>query len=306
MKKIISIIIILILSLILSFFTSCGSTGGVNANLGDILKSYKTYGMAAWWEVLAVYNAGENPADYENFDEVRLSLAGDDYLTMAPYVIVANIAIAKGTNEKRFDKYEEYKEKLKIFLENPYYKFTIDEYIYAYYALKCSGTDFNQGPIFEYFLKEQNSDGGFGFLGDDSDVDTTALMIPVLQLIYRNDNPMIKIDMDMSPLYNAVKFLESQIGEKGTFAFYDEANANSTACALSALIAFYKDDGGSNEIIKKAYDGLANFRLKGKPDYSCVINGRSDLLATAQAAIALGDLKNKTSVWEKLYLDKNR
>ena len=302
--KVISVI--LILSLVLCSLTSCGnSTGGENANLGDILKNYKTYGMAAWWEILAVYNAGENPVNYENFNEICLSLVGNDYLNMAPYVIIANIAITKGTNEKRFDKFEEYKLELKKFLENPYFKFTINEYIYAYYALKCSGTDFNQTPIFEYFLKEQNSDGGFGFLGDLSDVDTTAMMIPVLQLLYKNDNPNIENDMDMSPLYNAVKFIESQIHENGAFEFYGEENANSTACALSALIAFYKDDGSSIEMIKKASDGLANFRLRGKAAYSCVINGRSDLLATAQAAIALGDLKNKTSVWEKLYLDKN-
>ena len=133
----------------------------------------------------------------------------------------------------------------------------------------------------------------------------TALVIPALQLLFTNPPGIYWAD-DISPLTNAVKFLEGQIGENGTFSYSGEDNANSTACALSALVGFYKDDGSSedsNEIIKKTAEGLALFRVKRKPAYAYLINGKTDILATAQAAIALGDLKNKMSVWEKLYLD---
>jgi len=296
--------ILLSLSIILCFFASCNADliGGENASLDDILKNYRTKGIVVWWEILAIYNAGENPMDYKGFEQIYLSLEGDDYLKTAAYVIVADIAVKIGADEGYFEKYGEYKTKLKNFLENPSEQYTLYEYIYAYYGLKCSGTVFDQTPLLDYFIKEQKSDGGFALFGNVSDADMTALVIPVLQLLYTNPSGMY-FDTDISPLTNAVKFLESQIGENGMFSYSGEDNANSTACALTALVGYYKDDGNANEIIKKASDGLSLFRVNKKAEYAYLKNGKADILATAQAAIALGDLKNKMSVWEKLYLE---
>ena len=302
--------ILLILSFVLCLFTSCNDAAaeGENANLSDIIKTYKSNGIIAWWEVLAVYNAGENPVNYRGFKEICQSLSGNEYNLIAPYVIIANIAIINGADERDFDKYEKNKAELIEFLKNPSEQHLMYDYIYAYHALKSSGISFDQTPVLNYFLKEQKSDGGFALIGDRGDADMTALVIPVLQLLLYHADDSIDNFMyrDESPLTNAVKFLESQIGENGAFSYSGEDNSASTACAITAFAGYYKDDGSSEnspEIIKKAYDGLANFRVKRKAAYAYLINEKADIISTAQVAIALGDLKNKTSVWEKLYTD---
>ena len=310
MKKIISVI--LILSLFLCIFTSCGSDSNLNnpnpdAILNDILKSYKTNGLTSWWEVVAIYNAGDNPADYKGFEDLYKSLEGETHIKMASYVIVADIAIIKGADSEKFDKYEEYKANLKNLLENPSDKHTLNDYIFGYLALNTSGAAFNDLPVFSHISESQKPDGGFALSGDSGDIDITAFAIPALWRIMRSYQT---ITFDLEFLKRAVNFLENNINENGTFSSYDNENANSTACVLSALIGYYGHYINveiPNEIMQKAADGLALFKVydkdKKQTGYSFLIDGRINTLATAQAAIALGDLKNKTSVWDKLYLD---
>ncbi|MCL2095765.1 MAG: hypothetical protein FWH10_02540, partial [Oscillospiraceae bacterium] len=57
------------------------------------------------------------------------------------------------------------------------------------------------------------------------------------------------------------------------------------------------------EMGEKTIAGLSLFKLTDSAGYSHTIGGRENALATSQAAIALGDVKNNMSVWEKLYLD---
>jgi len=276
-KKI--IILKIILSLILCALTSCVSNANDPDTVSDILRQYKKNGLTSWWEAVAIYNAGENPADYKGFEELYLSLDG------ASYVIVADIAIIKGMNSEKFEKYEEYKTNLKNIVENPSDKYTVNYYIFAYLALKCSDINFDEITFLEYLSGAQKSDGGFALSGEVGDVDITAFALHA-----------VKSD-------EAVKFLEDKITENGAFKdiFSKNENANSTACALSALIGYYGDT--QNEIIQKIADGLELFKVKDKKEvgYSYLIDGKIDTLATAQALIALCDLQNKTSVWEKLY-----
>ena len=303
MKKLISVV--LIISLILCLFTSCKKDSTditdekTSGELSDILEKYKTNGLSLWWEAVAVYNAGENPAEYKGFKELYLSLEGKTNLDMAKYVIVANIAIIKGANPKDFAKYEEYKSNLKNLLENVTGDYPLNDYIFGYYALRSSVVYFDSKSIISYFYEAQKSDGGFALSSstESSDVDITAFAIPALKLAH--DNLLANYDIEHYPPAIAVRFLESQINENGTFSSYGIENSNSTACALSALIMYYKDD--ANETVKKAADGLKLFTAKKGVGYSYLMDGDVNALATAQAAIALGDLENKTSVWEKLY-----
>ncbi|MCL2772136.1 MAG: hypothetical protein FWD71_02195, partial [Oscillospiraceae bacterium] len=108
-------------------------------------------------------------------------------------------------------------------------------------------------------------------------------------------------------MQNAVKFLENNVGDDGACASVSAnatENSNSTAVALSALVGYYNDDGSANENIKKVIGGLDIFKLTTVAGYSYLKDGLSaNVLSTSQAAIALGDLKDKTSVWQKLYSD---
>ena len=295
MKK---FIIALIFLAVLCFFASCSSESvyDEDAILSDILKSYRTDGMTSWWEILAVYNADENPMDYKGFDDVLSSLEGNTNLKMASYVIVSNVAVAIGADAGYFEKYEEYKAILKNLVENPTDDYNLNDYIFGYFALKTSGMDFDEFPFFNYLIEAQKSDGGFALSGDKGDVDMTAFAIQAMRFI---ENPYYSVVTFITPTFiEAVNFLESSINENGTFTSYGNENAESTACAFSALI------GGYNAAAEKASDGLALFKVKKEIGYSHLKGGKSDVLATAQAAIALSDLKNNACVWEKLYQHK--
>ena len=302
--------IILSLSFILCAILSCG-TDSVDMSpdkiLSDIIKSYQTNGMTSWWEIAAVYNAGENPTHYVGFDEILNSLDGSTILKTASYVTVVNIAVATSTNadeeyKQYFSEYEPYKAQLKDFLENPSADNTINNYIYAYYALKCSGMIFDETAFVEYMVSAQKDDGGYSLSGNTGDVDVTAAAIQALQLLASyNSSVGVKKTFD-----GAVIFLETNINENGTFSSYDTENANSTACAISALISCTNEDAYSteNQTLKNAIDGLAVFKMPKETGYSYKEGDKNNNpLATAQAAIALSDVKNKTSVWETLYID---
>ncbi|MCL2159707.1 MAG: terpene cyclase/mutase family protein [Oscillospiraceae bacterium] len=284
MKKLVCAILALCLTLCL--FASCESGTGEADALETILKNYKKTGLSSWWEVVAIYNAGENPTKYKGFSELCLSLEGTTNLKMASYVIVAELALASGASPADFDKYDTYRENLRKLLEEPLDSYTLNDYIFAYYALKCSGTEFDEGPAAEYMQKAQKPDGGFSLSGDLGDSDMTAFAVPVLKLMGLGQS-----------LEDAVAFLEENINENGTFSSYGSENANSTACALSAFICY----GYDGEIKDRATEGLELFRGEEGTGYAFLVGGRADALATAQAAIALGDLKNTSSVWERLY-----
>lgn len=296
---------ILLISLMLCFIPSCGSESSGNASpdeiLSDILKSYRTDGMKIWWEIVAVYNSGENPMDYKGFDEILVSLEGTTTnLKMASYVIITNIAAVIGADAGYFEEYEPYKSKLKNLLENPSSDNNINDYIFAYYALKCSGTNFDENEFASYMKSVQGDDGSYSMSGMSGDSDMTAFAIPALKLLAYNQAAEVREILD-----NAVIFLETSINGNGTFSSYDIENANSTACAVSALVSYTNADAYSdeNETLKNAMSGLSVFKVPKEAGYAYRTSEKSDSLATAQAAIALGDAKNKTSVWEKLYND---
>jgi len=286
LKKILCAVLILSFLSLLCALPSCG--GDPPGQLERIVQNYKKNGLISWWEALAVYGAGENPADFKGFGELLASLEGEANLKMASYVIVASCVAAHGESSVSFGKYEKYRAELKTFLENPSDAYPLNDYIFGYLALKCSGADF-ESSLMGYLKQVQKPDGGFNLSAkaDSGDVDMTGFAVFALRLP----------GGDAGVLDDAIKFLEGRIGENGTFSSYGSENANSTAIALSALSGY----GHLGETIEKATAGLALFRL-GDGRYSFLEGGEANALATAQAAIALGDLENNMSVWERLYL----
>jgi hypothetical protein len=306
MKKI--ILIILCASLIFSAY-SCNSdeNGGANnattyteTNLANILRSLRENGMTSWWDILAVYNAGEDPMQYKGYDEVIKSLEeGNTTLSRASYVIVTNISIIIGADEGYYEYYREYISALKNTLENPG-SGNINDYIFAYFALKTSASngEFDKAPVRAYLESLQKADGGFALSGDTGDADVTAFAVGALVLMY--DIPELQGSFDL-PLYStlnrAVTFLNENINEDGTYSSWGNANANSTASALSAMMSF----GNEGEEIGQIQEGLSLFETGG--GYSFLQGDGRDNLATAQGAIALGDLRSGRNAWVNLYLD---
>ncbi|MCL2096700.1 MAG: hypothetical protein FWH10_07330, partial [Oscillospiraceae bacterium] len=244
--------VIIILSVF--FLKSCGSSdiydydfdsGDPGEILSNILASYRKNGMTSWWDILAVYNAGENPMDYKGFGDVLNSLdGGETNIKAASYVIAANAALAIGADEAHFENYGEYKSKLKDFLEeNPAdNNYTINDYIFAYLALFTSGENFSFRQAISYLSGLQKSDGGFSLSGNSGDIDITAYTFQVLDIAGEREPFEWTVEFT-DAIFN---FFGNNIRENGTFVeFWGKTeNANSTAAALSAFIKL----GGKNEI----------------------------------------------------------
>ena len=285
------LILIILCALLALYSCSDNNSGSAETSLENILRDLRTDGMKLWWDILAVYNADENPLDYPGFDAIEAALENaSNMLERASYVIITNICVAIGADEGYFEQYEPYKARLKAMLENPEGG-TINDYIFGYLALKTSGDDFDEEPVREYLEAAQKADGGFAISGDEGDIDVTAFAVAALVLIGSEQ-----------PLLRATGFISENINEDGTFTGWGSANANSTASVISALMAQnYAVMSGDGEIIRLAQEGLSLFEKSG--GYAYAAGMERDLLATAQGAIALGDIKNGTSVWIKLYLE---
>ncbi|MCL2772522.1 MAG: hypothetical protein FWD71_04150, partial [Oscillospiraceae bacterium] len=233
--------IILAAFIILCFTPSCmanpddsNSYKSSGDTLTDILANYRNDGMTSWWQIVAVYNAGENPMDYKGFDDILGSIIGDDNTVMASYVIVSDIAAVIGADPGYFEKYEEYKTKLKNLLENPLDSNTLNDYIFSYYALKCSGMIFDETSFLNYLSQAQKSDGGFALSGDAGDIDITAFVVPALKLLSSNADPVSSINPALPLMHNDVKFLPNNVGDDGACASVSAnatENSNSTAVA---------------------------------------------------------------------------
>ena len=302
MKKFILIILcaLFLFSGLFLMYACNSDDNDAETSLASILKDLRTNGMNSWWDVLAVYNANENPIDYKGFDEILESLeSAATTLDRAAYVIVTNIAVAIGADPEYFEEYENYKRRLRTVLENPDGGM-INDYIFAYLAIMTSTIDvnWNDSALREYFEAAQKADGGFALSGSEGDADVTAFMIPVLKFLY---DPSIWAVVPPEPVmaaYKPTEFLRNNINEDGTFTSWGSANANSTAVAISGLISYFHPE---HEIIKQAQEGLSLFEKSG--GYAFTQGTERDNLSTAQGAIALGDLKNGMNVWIKLYLE---
>ena len=290
-KKKLALILLAVICVLLAA-TAWGCSDDEMSALDNSLQIIRTNGITMMDEVLAIYNAGVNPATYPGFNEFLAERAETDSTgALAGYVISVNAAVARGTNLNTFGYYEAFKNTLLEVVSNPGERF-INEYIFAYLALKTAGMTFDETAVREHLESLQLADGGFTFWGDEGDVDATAMAISALILMYYAESTT------PASLGRAITFVRESINDDGTFASWGTVNANSTAVALSALIAYY---GADNALVQKAAEGLALFELEDGGFSLEKDDGEFNPLATAQAATALGDLQSGTNVWTALY-----
>lgn len=287
--------IYLLLASILLTFTSCGKSTKMDENyLKNITEYYRENGMTSWWEVLAVYNADENPIDYKGFDDITAKLAeGGTTSNMATYLIVAGVAADIGADIGYFEEVETFGAKLKAKIEACDGSEPINMYAFIYYGLKACNIEFSGETFISYLQSKQCADGGFTYSGDSGDIDLTSQILPILRLYAK---PELSRTMPEDEMYfNALHFIENNIQDDGTFESYGSKNANSTATALSALIL-----SENIEIVEKAKNGLSTFTVKSADGFAFKQGGERDVMATYQAAIALGDYNKKTCLFYEI------
>jgi prenyltransferase beta subunit len=109
---------------------------------------------------------------------------------------------------------------------------TYNEDFWAIIALISAGKDPNSSLIqstVSFIKNHQNSDGGWSWHSNESDVDDTAAAIIALRAVGE--------DIESSRITNAINYLKNQLDSNGGFEFMGEANSASDSWAIMALVS---------------------------------------------------------------------
>jgi hypothetical protein len=140
----------------------------------------------------------------------------------------------------------------------------------------------SRNDIIAKILEKELTNGGFAIVGDNPDVDATAIVLQSLAPYYKND--------DVKPVVDrALAYLSKVQADSGAFKSYGKENAESTAQTIIALNSLNIDIFNDSRFIKNnntALDGLMNFSMSDGG--FCHIQGyATDNMATYQSLCAL-------------------
>lgn len=151
------------------------------------------------------------------------------------------------------------------------------------YSLAAAGQPEAGAGLLKEFLSAQYVDGGWGFDGENSDVDMTAMFLAALAP-YR---AQAKISESIE---RGLAYLQQTQTQNGGFSSWGTENANSTAMVLIALTALGVDGASDARFIKNGnsvVDALLSFATQEKDGFG--FTDRSyNAYATEQGFRALG------------------
>ncbi|MBR5497043.1 MAG: DUF4430 domain-containing protein [Clostridia bacterium] len=154
---------------------------------------------------------------------------------------------------------------------------------------KCNAYSVNE--LVDELLSLQLEDGGFSLVGENGDVDVTAMTVQALSFHY-NDNLTVKSAID-----DAVDFLSDRQLKNGRYSSYGVENPESAAQVIIALSSLGIDVCNDDRFIKNGntvFDGISGFLL-ADGSFCHKEGGTSNSTATAQvmcASIAYENMKN--------------
>lgn len=165
--------------------------------------------------------------------------------------------------------------------------------IWALIALDCHGYDIPQcadgeeqvtreGLVAE-ILSYQCSDGGWALMGDESDVDMTAMALTALAPY--KDDVEVKAAVDA-----ALAYLSDAQQDDGSFMGWGTANSESCAQVIVALTALGIDPAADSRFVKNGaspLDGLCAFACEGGGFCHSNEQAEPDGMATEQGFYAL-------------------
>lgn len=295
MKKIIFCFILVAVT----FLFSC--TANTSNELKHITGYYSRNEISTFWDVTALSYAGEDMSAYNLTPFLTAQVPEDDYGALSGRIIGLKMLEKSGYDISSHN-IDELSEKLLLLTQ----KDDADGYVlpslqrlYGIYALKISDSDYSDESIKSFATHLLNSikldDGGFSaFSKTKSDIDTTAFIIPLL--CYFDDDKVFA-----SALKDATNFIKRSKNKNDTYSSFGAENSNSTASALSALIAagYTKED---DDILNISL-ALSTFRL-ANGGYSYKLYSEATPLSCAQALIAFCDLANQSSLWLSILEEK--
>lgn len=282
--------IVLFILLILPILSSC--TANLEGETKYITEFYKKQEISSFWDVAALCYAGADMSHYNITPFLSANPAEDDYSGISGRVIGLKMLENSGYDISGYD-LDGWVKKLELMTENDDasgFSLPILQRLYGIYALKLADANYSEDNIERYarhILSFQLEDGGFSTFSSSGDVDTTAFVIPLL--VYMREKEGFE-----KAVAKASVFLRSAKNKDDTYSSFATPNSNTTASALSALMAlgFTEKDDDIGDISL----ALATFRL-ADGSYSYEKYGNTNLLSCAQALIAYRDFSNKSSLW---------
>ncbi len=186
--------------------------------------------------------------------------------------------------------------------ENPYISKAIDNSIgeqgimslvFGLHLLNSGFTSdkYSQAELIREILSFQLNDGGWAIMGENGDIDTTAMAVQALAPHYNADSSA------KSAVDKALGFLSERQNDDGSYSSYGVSNPESISQVIIALSSLGIDAEADSRFIKNGntlFDAQERFRLSDG-SYCHKLGGESNSTATVQvlcAAIAYENFKN--------------
>lgn len=260
-KSIISLLLCLAVLLCAKPCYAQDMQGYIDTQLAD------SVGMGAEWEIIALSQSGE---DYD-FSACRRAIAEymreNENLGAVTRQKLALAMLAAGGYDRR----------TAAVADETIGKQGIMSYVFGLHLVAngCQSS-YDAEALTVQLLSMQLDDGGWALMGQNSDVDVTAMVLQAIAPHHEGDE-----------ITRALEMLSRRQGEDGSFASMGQYNAESTAQVIVALCAFGIDCRTDKRFIKNghtAVDALALFECEG--GWSHTVGGQYSAMATVQAMCA--------------------
>ena len=268
------------------------------ANTVDYYKNVQNKNITSFWEALALYGAGEKINDgtwlIPNYTITEIS-------KVQSYASAILVELAKGSLPSPWiDKL-----KSKQDLNDGKFSNALNDHIFAMIALDAANSSYDREKAISFLISNQNTDGGFAwYTGGGSDIDMTGMALIALGK-YRSSSDLT-LNTSVS-VVKALAFLKTNQVSSGGFHGAYGNNSNSDAAGVLGLVAagenvesgaWTKTDTNAGTS-KTPLDSLLAYRT-GDGGFGYTNNSKTNSFATQQVLLALDDISNNKSTFDKL------
>ncbi|MBO3443391.1 prenyltransferase/squalene oxidase repeat-containing protein [Clostridium sp. CCUG 7971] len=252
--------------------------------------------VLSWWDMLALTSAGEDiikssyklPEWTSNIITTNTSVTSD-----AGYLLGL---VSRGENP---NSYTDKKVNLSKILadkqdKNGNLPGGVNSQIWGMIALEVTDEDYDREKALDSLVSNQLNNGGFAFFGNQADPDMTGMALISLSFFKGNEKADASIE-------KAVECLNTIQKENGTFEAYNKENSNSTAMAMTGLMSV--GENLNEPKWRNIVDALMKFQIQegvASGSYEYLIGQGSNLMATQQSLIAMGEVNSNKSLWHEL------
>ncbi|MGZ4134619.1 MAG: S-layer homology domain-containing protein [Tumebacillaceae bacterium] len=172
----------------------------------------------------------------------------------------------------------------------------LNAHIYGIISLYTAGVQVpNQSKAADYLLSKQHADGGFNWANESttSNADTTAAALVAMNVLGYGVND--------APVQKALNYLKSTQTDHGGFLNEGSENPDSNAIVIEALLMYGIDPktfakGSGTDVLS----AMLSYQLPSG-EFTYTTGGSSNLLSTQNASLAIADVMDGKSIFQRLH-----